>query len=225
VAASWNTSSCDSMGDNMTETPPYLNAHGYITTVLDKVKSAPTPPKFTQDFLHTKLGISSSSARAIIPFLKRIGFLDESATPTDRYKAFRNSSQSGKAAAEGLRKGYGMLYDSNEYVHDLPSNELEGLVLQVTGMEKTNPLVRAITGSFAALKAYAKFDGQDGASEAVEVYRQPTQRTEEYIDTEPLTARKLNIAYTINLNLPETTNVEVFDAIFQSLSRNILKDE
>lgn len=210
----------------MSETPPYLNGHGYIVTVLDKIKSAPTPPKFTQDFLHTKLAITSSSARPMIPYLKRVGFLDDAASPTQRYKAFRNSSQSGQAAAEGLRQGYATLYASNEYAHDLPTNELEGLVLQVTGMEKTNPTVKAIVGSFNALKSYAKFGDNDDVPDSVEVYRQPSSRPDDYQPGEANGAgRKLNIAYTINLNLPETTNVEVFDAIFQSLSRNILQDD
>lgn len=30
------------------------------------------------------------------------------------------------------------------------------------------------------------------------------------------------VGYTINLNLPETTNVEVFNAIFRSLRENLL---
>jgi hypothetical protein len=33
----------------------------------------------------------------------------------------------------------------------------------------------------------------------------------------------LNLSYTINLNLPETSDVEVFNAIFRSLKENLLK--
>ena len=33
----------------------------------------------------------------------------------------------------------------------------------------------------------------------------------------------LNLSYTINLNLPETSDVEVFNAIFRSLKDNLLK--
>jgi hypothetical protein len=32
----------------------------------------------------------------------------------------------------------------------------------------------------------------------------------------------LNVAYTINLNLPETTNPDVFNAIFRALKDNLL---
>lgn len=46
---------------------PYLNAHGLITRVLDKIISASQPERFTQDFRASKLGFDSGSARPIIP--------------------------------------------------------------------------------------------------------------------------------------------------------------
>lgn len=211
----------------MSDLPPYMNGHGYITTVLEKIKSAPTPPKFTQDFLQTKLGVNSSSARPIIPFLKRMGFIDDAGIPTDRYKRFRNPPQSGKAAAEGLSSAYKALYDVNEYAHDLGGQELEGLVIQVTGLDKSNQVLRAIVGSFNALKSFAKHEDEEKSSHEISnTYEESSQNNIDYDKNQQtsLIDRKLNIAYTINLNLPETTNVEVFDAIFQSLNNNILKN-
>jgi hypothetical protein len=35
----------------------------------------------------------------------------------------------------------------------------------------------------------------------------------------------LNLGYTINLNLPATSDPEVFDAIFKSLKQHLLRDE
>ena len=37
--------------------------------------------------------------------------------------------------------------------------------------------------------------------------------------------REFSISYTINLNLPPTTNVEVFNAIFRSLKENLLRED
>lgn len=213
----------------MTEILPYLNGHGYIATVLEKIKSAPTPPKFTNDFLQTKLAVTSSSARPIIPFLKKLGFIDEGNIPTERYKKFRNAAQSGKAAADGLRAAYKALYDSNEYAHALTSSDLEGLIIQVTGLDKSNQILKATMGSFNAVKAFANFDDSNedisgDLIEATEPFQRPL-RTNGHHERLDEIGQKLNISYTINLNLPETTNVEVFDAIFQSLNRNILKND
>lgn len=130
---------------------PYMNAPGYIGQVLEKVKAASTPPKFTQDFLETKLGIKSSSARPVIPFLKKLGFLSGDQTPTDRYKRFRNPQLSGSAVAEGMREAYAPLYEVNEYAHDINSDDLKGLIMQITGLEKGNQILNATVGSFEAL--------------------------------------------------------------------------
>ena len=57
----------------MAEKLPYLAGYGVITKALEKIKAAPTPERFTQDFLATKLGLKGGSARPVIPFLKRLG--------------------------------------------------------------------------------------------------------------------------------------------------------
>jgi len=53
---------------------PYLNAYGNISKALEKIKTASTPGRFTQDFLATKLGLTGGSAKPLIPFLKRSSY-------------------------------------------------------------------------------------------------------------------------------------------------------
>jgi hypothetical protein len=62
--------------------PPFLNATGLVTKILDKIIEASQPERFTQDFLSTKLGFSGGSARPIIPLLKKLGFIASDGTPT-----------------------------------------------------------------------------------------------------------------------------------------------
>jgi Family of unknown function (DUF5343) len=69
------------------------------------IKAAAVPPKATQDFLETVLDLKSSSHRAYIPLLKRLGFLDPSNVPTQVYKDFRDVDQSGRVMAERLKEG------------------------------------------------------------------------------------------------------------------------
>lgn len=210
----------------MADFPPYMNGHSYISKVLEAAKVAKVPPKFTQDFLHTKLGISSSSARAVIPFLKRIGFISDAGIPTKRYKEFRNNALSGYAIADGIREGYSKLYDTNEYAHDLSETDLEGLVLQVSNAEKGQTSA-AVVKSFMALRGMADFNERTNSQTASPEPMSDSGNQElQKVPLPQIPARqaKMNLSYTINLNLPETTNAEVFDAIFQSLNRNILKE-
>lgn len=53
---------------------PYVNQSGTILKILNKVKEAQTPDRFTQDFLETKLGSKGGAARQIIPLAKKTWF-------------------------------------------------------------------------------------------------------------------------------------------------------
>jgi hypothetical protein len=122
--------------------PPYMNATGLAKKILEKIKEAATPDRFTHDFLSTKLGFSGGSAKAFIPLAKRIGLVAADGTPTEIYKQFRNSKTSKVAIAEAIKHGYSDLYTRNEYVHSLNKTDLNGLVMEATGLEKGNPTLK-----------------------------------------------------------------------------------
>lgn len=199
---------------------PYMNAYGLIPKILAKIKDAPTPDRFTQDFLGTKLGFSGGSAMAFIPFAKRLGFLGSDGTPTELYRKFRNPAQSGSAIASALRKGYSELYSRNEYAHDLDHKGLAGLAVEATGLDKGSSALRALVASFEAVKSFAKFDG---APEEVPATPPGGEGTDQLKHALQKTGEgDVRISYTFNLNLPETTNIAVFNAIFKALRDNLL---
>lgn len=210
------------------EFPPYVNATGILTSVLKKIIDAPPPPRFTQDFLTAKLGFKKGSANAIIPFLKRIGFLGSDGIPTEIYSKFRNPSKSGQAVAEGMKLGYQDLYSRNEYWHDLGKKELSGLIIEATGTSSNSSTLLAILRTIDVLKQYAEF----GEVEEVSTVKPDEKITVQPSGTEESTFSHhkkqkddlgINLSYTINLNLPETSDIAVFDAIFKSLKENLLK--
>lgn len=210
------------------DNPPYVTAYGNIGKALLKVKAAQAPPRFTQDFLATKLGMKGGSARPLIPFLKRTGFLGSDGVPTERYRRFRNPGQSGAAAAEALREGYHSLYQINEYLHEASDDELLGVIVQATGLEPDSGTTRAIQGSFKALKDLATFDqvdpDKDDSVEEEEAVGDNSEAKRADSDGESVKIPKsLGLSYTINLNLPATSEIAVFDAIFRSLNAHLLK--
>lgn len=202
---------------------PYVQAHSNISKVLEKIKNASLPPRFTQDYLATKLGIKSSAAKPVIPFLKRIGFLGSDGVPTDLYKAFRNSVESGRAAAEGLRIGYREIFEINEYANDLSDAELKGIVVQITGLEPDARNTQAIVGSFKALKEFADYNADPPAEKIVQVESIAQLESELAPTNSRRSSDTLSLSYTINLNLPATSDIAVFDAIFKSLKDHLLK--
>jgi Family of unknown function (DUF5343) len=208
--------------------PPFMNSYGLITKIFDKIISASQPERFTQDFLKTKLGYDSGSARPFIPLLKRLSFISSDGTPTSLYSKFRNKDTRGTAMAQAIRNGYADVYERNEYVHDLDKSKLKNLIIEMTGQEPDSPTVGAVVNTFIALKTYANFEEhlpqvENGKKAEFAVVDRNIDERNPSPDQTKQQHMGLNLSYTINLNLPETSDVEVFNAIFRSLKENLLK--
>ena len=208
------------------EFPPYVNATGILQQVFKKIKEAPPPQRFTQDFLTTKLGFKKGSANAVIPFFKRIGFLGSDGVPTDLYKQFRNESKASSALADGIRIGYADFYSRNEYFHNLEKNELSGLIIEATGTAKNSSTIKSILRTLDVLRQFTDFNiDRTTIKKEIKTVEKQVSKDSRPIIQQPDSRLGLNLSYTINLNLPETSDITVFDAIFKSLKENLLKDD
>lgn len=215
---------------------PYLASPGNISKALAGIQTAATPDRVSQDFVKTVLKIPGSSGDQMTTFLKRLGFSGPDGRPSDRYKKFRNDATSGRAMADAIREAYAELFKRNEYAHRLSDNELKGLVVEVTGMGSESRPVTLTLSTVKNLLSHAEFDTAAGRVEVEEENkarpRKESNSLEKIGDAMPSAHSQsrgqslgLNIGYTINLNLPATTDVEVFNAIFKSLKENLLSNE
>lgn len=207
---------------------PYVTAPGNVTKALSGIADAATPERVSQDFVKTILKIPGGSGDQMTAYLKKIGLANPDGTPTILYSKFRNPDTRGAAAAAVLKYGYAELYKRNEYVHELSEAKLKGLIVEVTGQEHDSSSVTNATSCFKNIKAYADF------SKSVSSEESPRQLDREKVSpASPIPSQiqlpppqkggvGLNLAYTINLNLPATSDIAVFNAIFKSLKENLL---
>ncbi len=126
-----------------------------------------------------------------------------------------------------MRQAYQELFDRNEYVYELPREKLASLITEVTGFEKDNRAAQAMVATFCQLKELANFEANfNGVIENGKVDQLPVENQLPPTTVAPAPKEfggvGMNIAYTINLNLPETTNPDVFNAIFKALKENLL---
>lgn len=213
----------------MTAKLPYMTSTGLIPKIFEKIQNARRPERFTQDYLGTKLGHSGGSARSIIPLLKRMGFLGSDGVPTELYDQFRNPETKGFSIAEGMKKAFNTIFERNEYAHAMARPELEGLVVQITGGTKKDRRVQGVVGTFFALNELADFEAGPPINSMPEQVadlggsdREP-QGSKLPLTHSPPDNVELRLGYTINLNLPETSDPQVFNAIFKALKENLLK--
>jgi hypothetical protein len=198
----------------MPEYPPFVNAYGKLDALFAKIREASTPPRFNQDYLGTVLGFRSSSDRAFPSLLKRLGFIDSANVPTQDYKDYRDETQSRIIMAKQVREAYPTIFKASEYAYKLNKNDLTNVVKRATGLAGNSTTLGGIVGTFMSLCALADFKGTIPAEK------------ERLVEIEPLQPKPsgMNLSYTIVLNLPATTDIEVFNAIFKSLRENILHD-
>lgn len=204
---------------------PYLASPGSIKTALEKIRSAATPERVTKDFVTTVLQIKGGTGGSLPPFLKRIGFVGSDGAPTDLYRRFRNSASGGSAVADAIRLGYKDLLQANEFFYHLPDKDLLSLIVQVTGVGSDNRAAQLTLSAIKALKSFADFDALESPSEAPE-QPQKNEFGPRALDQPTQNPRNgqvgLNLSYSINLNLPATTDQAVFNAIFRSLKEHLL---
>jgi hypothetical protein len=209
----------------MADYPPYVNAYNGIPTLFQKIKTAAVPTKFTVDFLGTVLDLKSSSYRAMIPLLKRLGYIDAANVPTKAYKDFREPSASGTVMAEQLKEAYKSLFQANEYAWKLSKEELMAKLRSLTGAGEDDQNIAPVAGTFIALSKLAKWEGGSSKKNVGSADTADEARNENGTKKlDNLATGRLNLSYTINLNLPATTEIEVFNAIFKSLRENLLRE-
>jgi hypothetical protein len=203
-------------------TLPYITAPGNIERALLAIKAASTPDRVTQDFVKTILKIPGGSGDQTTSYLRKLGFVNADGTPSEIYKKFRNSGTSASAAATALRQGYAPLFKRNEFMHALKDDELRGLVIEETGVGDDSNVPDLIVTAINTVKKFAKFDEEKIEPAAPVVSREIT------VQHPPPVARTaklgMNLSYTINLNLPATSDIAVFNAIFKSLREHLIRE-
>lgn len=209
---------------------PYVTATGNISRALEAIATAATPERVSGDFVKTILKIPGGSGDQINSFLKKIGFTNPDGTPSSIYKSFRNSATRGAAAAASLRFGYAPLYVRNEYMHQLSDEKLKGLIIEETGQSEGSSVAGLVLASIKSIKKFADFASPLNPEEIVEGEAvSPSLGQGQSLSIHPTVRGHghsvgMNLAYTINLNLPATSDIAVFNAIFKSLRENLLQD-
>jgi Family of unknown function (DUF5343) len=210
----------------------YMLTANHIPNILSSIQDAGVPPRFTQEFLKS-IGHSSSNDRAIIGVLKSLGFLDQSGVPTDRYRAYRNKSEAPYILAAALREAYSDLFLANERAQELPADRIKGIL--ATRVDKGDAVLKKMAATFRSLAGIAKWDrSQNGTAprgQDVVPAEQKQQDQEEQAEQNGTGMGDVRVQrppitpeyhYNIQIHLPATKEVSVYNAIFKSLREHLL---
>jgi len=135
---------------------PYLSSYKNVPTIFEKIAAAKVPETFTHSFLQNTLGLKNTSDRPLIPFLRSLGFIDNSGKPTSEYNLLKGAEQQRKIAiAEGIRKAYRPIFDSDDSAWEYTGEKLRGLISQVAGTDED--MTARIANTFVAVTRLGDF--------------------------------------------------------------------
>lgn len=217
----------------------YMVSTAKLGDILTAIQSAQAPLKFNRTFLEN-LGFTSSGDRLVINVLKAIGLLAPDGTPTDRYFRFLDQTQAGQVLAEGIHEAYADLFQLNREAQTMPKAELKGKIKTLTQGKVSDNVVDKMALTFQGLVKHADFktaapSGKDdgGNSESAD---SPQIARDDGGEDKPLPLRDASIrdgsvgtlpiaglVYTINLQLPESRDQAVYDALFKSLRTHLAR--
>lgn len=203
----------------MALTNSYVQIYGQLPDIFEQICDAAAPDRFSQQLLKD-WGYSSSSHRAMIPLLKSLGFLNPDGSPNSRYHEYRNSAQSKKVMAEAIREAYSDLFTIKAKPTLADRALIEGKFKSVHNASPQTSKLMAST-FFALLDlSDLEIDHSDKRVEKIEPQQsQPITLQSAHVDKPH---GRTSLHYNIQIHLPATKDVEVFNAIFKSLKEHLL---
>lgn len=231
---------------------PYVQAYDKIGRFFECIKSAAVPTKVTYRFIEGVLLLRSSSYRPMIPLLKELGFVDSDTKPTSYYQDYISSDKPEIVMADRVRKAYASLFQIEKRPNLLEEKKLVNLLRK--NFEGDTETIELMAGTFLALVQLSQFDEvkpeKKETKKTVEMKPQnesplPTppkvEEKKKVVEQEVIPVeqpakmtiksedkasidKKFGISYTINLNLPATTDIGVYNSIFKALKNHLLDE-
>lgn len=204
---------------------PYIISNNKIEPVLARIRSAAKPERLSHELMST-WGFTASNDRAMPRVLKSLGFLNDNGTPTALYDRLRDPTSWRRVLGERVRHLYSELFAMDSNIHTSAEAEIKGAISRITGQDEET--VKRYFATFKTLCKLADFSqdqsieaSQKQSAEAQTQAPPPAQHADHTISSPATHHRKSEYHYNIQIHLPVTTDITVYNAIFKSLRENL----
>jgi hypothetical protein len=194
----------------------YLASYKNVDKLFEKIESAKAPEAFTNAVLTDTIGLKSKGDRSLINMLKKMGFLDPTGRPTEKYGLLKNKNVKKAAIADALRAVYAPLFEANEKANELNQEDLKGLIAQITGSDKN--IVGQIAYTFNAIAKNADFTKSAKLEDRKDDDKGEDDGTKPTIPPKP-TGLRTDFHFNIQVHLPANGTEETYLNIFNALRR------
>jgi hypothetical protein len=208
----------------MSLTNAYVLPVTRIPDLFRKIQDGQAPDRFTNPLLKD-WGFKSTNDRAFIPLLKALGFLTADGVPTQRYLEYRDHSRSKQVLGQAIREAYADIFLIKEHPTASDKNAIEGKFKSfhnasdnVAGL-MTKTFYGLLSLADLSISSQSKAKAEPEPAKDVHGPENIGEKSNSEKSGSPL-ARSLH--YNIQIHLPATKDVEVYNAIFKSLKDHVL---
>ena len=211
-----------------------VQVYGKLDEFFGKLREGQAPEKFTRQFLKD-LGFKSSNWHSAISLLKGLGFLTADGTPTPKYMEFLDKTRWKIVLGEQVSEAYGDIFVMKREPQPADIPMIAGKFKTTFNMSETSADRAART--FMALYELSDKDAILGHTPTISAREEevreeetpPPVAQEEQPPTVPTNEPVLpqipapvGLNYNIQIHLPATKDIEVYNAIFKSLREHII---
>lgn len=199
----------------------HTQAYSHLGDFFSKLRDAQAPEKFSHQILKD-WWYKSNNHRPFIPLLKALGFLTSDGIPTERYLEYRDHSSSKQKMAEALREAYSDIFLIKEFPNQ---NDKELIQWKFKSYHNASDNVAKLhTWTFFALLDLADLKANTSTDPISETQKEDTpgssKENKKTIDI--VSKNDLWLHYNIQIHLPATKDVEVYNAIFKSIKEHLI---
>lgn len=198
----------------------YVLATNRIPDIFSKIRDGQAPERFTQQLLKD-WGFDSTNDRAFIALLKALGFLTADGKPTQRYNDYRDHSRSKQVMAQALREAYGDIFLIKEHPTNADKTAIEGKFKSFHNA--SDNVAGLMAKTFLGLLPLADLSAKGAASSPPKEAEKLSPESSTQSVPPTLSSGGPGLHYNIQIHLPATKDVEVYNAIFKSLREHLFE--
>jgi hypothetical protein len=226
------------VGGIVPEEYPYVTSASRLQEFLERLGETGIPQKINQKWLES-LGYKSKNDRRFLGVLRFLGLIDSSGTPTEAYRSTLRRGAQGRAEfAKLIRESYADLFATYPDAHRKDNEALQNFFTAHTDVG--SKAVQLMASTFKTICTFSDFEGEVGtdanglvaadySNGSAEVTSTPIPSKVPNISNSSTTntldsvAQPLVINVNIQLEIPTTSDGQVYDSLFKSMAKHILR--
>jgi len=184
---------------------------------FNRIQKEQKPEKVNKNYLKS-LAFKSSYDDKIPSVLKSLGFIDQNGTPTERWQKYRDVSQAKGIMGIALFEGYKGLFSTFSDAQTKSDDDITNYFKANT--DEDEDTVKRMVQTFKTLCTLATFEELPTFTAEEPSLKKPSM-------TEGNKQLSIPQGFVVNVNiqlqLPETSNSEVYDKLFESMKKHLFK--